>query len=263
MIIVKIGGSVFSDKKGKPENFDHETVRQIAKEIANFYPGKSFIVVHGGGSFGHHYAKKYGIRDGLPQDFEAARGKMIGFTRTHQSMLRANGNFLDHFLGEGLPAFPVSTSSVFITENGGVAYGDVEVIKKLLELRFIPVLFGDVSLDLAKGIDILSGDQIISYLAKMLNPEKVIFLMDVDGIYDGDPGEGRLLQNISVDEIDSLLKRLHCTAAGTDVTGGICNKLKEAKKIAEYSEVWFVNGKIPGRLSGAIRGDGFGTRIVH
>jgi len=257
VIIVKIGGSVFSDKKGDPENFDHETVKRLAEEIGRFYPEKRFLIVHGGGSFGHHHAKKYRIRDGLPEDFEKARERMIGFTRTHQSMLRANGNFIDHFLEIGLPAFPVSTSSVFITENGEVAYGDVEVIKKLLELRFIPVLFGDVSVDLAKGIDILSGDQIITYLAKMLKPEKVIFLMDVDGIYDGKPGEGQLLQNIGVDKVDSLLERLDCSAR--DVTGGICNKLREAKKIARFSEVWFVNGKVAGRLSGAIRGDGFGT----
>lgn len=261
MIIVKVGGSVFSDKKGDPENFDVETVREIAREIANFYPGEDFIIVHGGGSFGHPEAKKYGIREGLPEDWESARIKRIGFTLTHQAMLRANAKFISTFVAENLPAFSVSTSSVFITENGEVAYGDVEVIKRLLELKFIPVLFGDVSIDLAKGIEILSGDQIITYLAKMLEPEKVIFLMDVDGIYDGKPGAGKLIQNLRPDEIDGLLERLSCTASGTDVTGGICNKLREAKKIAEHSEVWFVNGKVPGRLSGAVRGDGFGTRI--
>ncbi|WP_010477130.1 isopentenyl phosphate kinase [Thermococcus zilligii] len=261
MIIVKIGGSVFSDKRGNPENFDMKTVRAIAREIAGFYPGKDFIVVHGGGSFGHPEAKKYGIREGLPGDWESASLKRIGFTLTHQAMLRANARFIEAFVAENLPAFSVSTSSVFITENGEVAHGDLEVIERLLELKFIPVLFGDVSLDLAKGIDILSGDQIITYLARMLEPEKVIFLMDVDGIYYGKPGEGEPIQNLSRDEIDALLEGLHCTASGTDVTGGICNKLREAKKIAGYSEVWFVNGKVPGRLSGAIRGDGFGTRV--
>ncbi|NJE06528.1 isopentenyl phosphate kinase family protein [Thermococcus sp. M36] len=263
MIIVKVGGSVFSDKKGKAENFDGETVRRIAKEIVNFYPREGFIIVHGGGSFGHPYAKEYRIRDGLPGDWETAHLKRIGFTLTHQAMLRANARFIEAFVREGLPAFSVSTSSVFITENGEVAYGDLEVVERLLELKFIPVLFGDVSIDLAKGVEILSGDQIITYLAKMLEPNKVIFLMDVDGIYDGKPGEGRLIQNLPKEEILALLERLHCTSAGTDVTGGICNKLREAKKIAEHSEVWFVNGKVPGRLSGAIRGDGFGTRIAR
>ena len=262
MIIVKVGGSVFSDKAGEPENFDHETVRNIAKEISKFYPEERFIIVHGGGSFGHPEARKYGIREGLPDERETARFRMIGFSKTHQAMLRANANFIEEFLKEDLPAFSVSTSSIFITENGDVSYGDVEVIERLLELNFIPVLFGDVSVDLAKGIDILSGDQIITYLAKMLEPDKVVFLMDVDGIYDGRPGEGSLVQSLRKEEIDALIERLHCTAAGTDVTGGICNKLKEAKKIAEHSEVWFVNGRIEGRLSGAIRGDGFGTRIV-
>jgi len=261
MIIVKVGGSVFSDKTGEPENFDHETVGNLAREIAQFYPGESFIIVHGGGSFGHPQAKEYRIREGLPGDWETAHHRRIGFTLTHQAMLRANANFIQTFVREGLPAFSVSTSSVFVTENGEVVYGDLEVLRRLLELEFIPVLFGDVSIDLAKGIDILSGDQIITYLAKMLGPEKVIFLMDVDGIYDGRPGEGGLIQNLGREEIDSLLERLHCTASGTDVTGGICNKLEEAKKISEHSEVWFVNGKVPGRLSGAIRGDGFGTRI--
>jgi len=259
MIIVKIGGSVFSDKKGEPENFDHEAVRSIAQEIANFYPDESFIIVHGGGSFGHPEAKKYRIREGLSGEFGADRVKRIGFTLTHQAMLRANANFIEAFVAEGLPAFSVSTSSVFITENGEVTYGDLEIIERLLELRFIPVLFGDVSIDLVKGIDILSGDQIITYLAKMLEPKKVIFLMDVDGIYDGKPGEGELIQSLKRGEIDALLDRLHCTASGTDVTGGICNKLREAAKIAKHSEVWFVNGKVPGRLEGAIRGDDFGT----
>lgn len=262
MIIVKVGGSVFSDKRGEPENFKGEVVRSIARELASFYPGEDFIVVHGGGSFGHPEAKRYGIREGLPEDPATADFRRMGFTLTHEAMLRANARFIDAFVREGLPAFSVSTSSVFITENGEVAYGDLEVLKRLLELKFIPVLFGDVSIDLSKGIDILSGDQIITYLARMLEPDKVIFLMDVDGIYDGRPGEGKLIQNLPREGIPALLERLNCTAAGTDVTGGICNKLREAEKIAEHSEVWFVNGKVRGRLSGAIRGDGFGTRIV-
>ncbi|CAI1492107.1 Isopentenyl phosphate kinase [Thermococcus nautili] len=260
MIIVKLGGSVFSDKSGEPENFRKEVVKRIAKELATFYPDTDFIVVHGGGSFGHPEAKKYEIRKGLPEDWNTAHFRRLGFTLTHQAMLRANALFIESFVHEGLPAFSVSTSSVFITENGEVTYGDLEVIERLLELKFIPVLFGDVSVDLAKGIDILSGDQIITYLAKMLEPEKVIFLMDVDGIYTGKPGEGSVIQTLPPDEIDDLLEKLDCSAR--DVTGGICNKLREAKKIAEHSEVWFVNGLVPGRLSGAIRGDGFGTRIV-
>ncbi|WP_297475616.1 isopentenyl phosphate kinase [Thermococcus sp.] len=262
MIIVKIGGSVFSDKSGRERNFRHGVVERIAEELVEFYPREDFLIVHGGGSFGHPEAKKHGIKDGLPDEPKAARSRRIGFTLTHKAMLEANGSFIDAFISKNLPAFPVSTSSIFLTDEGEIVYGDLEVLRWLLRERFIPVLFGDVSIDIARGIDILSGDQIITYLAKMLEPEKVVFLMDVDGIYDGRPGRGKLVQNLERDEIGPLLGRLNCTTAGTDVTGGICNKLREAAKMARFSEVWFVNGLVPGRLSGAIRGDGFGTRIV-
>ncbi|WP_461865729.1 isopentenyl phosphate kinase [Thermococcus sp.] len=256
MIIIKLGGSVISDKKA-PYSFNKDIVKGIAKEIAGFYPGEGFILVHGG-SFGHPNAKEYRIREGLTKDVERKR---IGFSKTHQAMLKLNDLIINVFLEEGLPAYSVSPSSIFLIEKGDIVYGELEILRKLLEKDFIPILFGDTAIALDKGIDILSGDQIVSYLAKMLKPSKVIFLMDVDGIYDGKPAEASLIQNLSRAEIDSLLERLHCVSKGTDVTGGICNKLEEAKKIAEHSEVWFVNGNVQGRLSGAIRGDGFGTRI--
>ncbi len=256
MIIIKLGGSVISDK-GKPYSFNRETVEEIADEIARFYPDEDFIIVHGGGSYGHPLAREYGIREGIEPNPELKR---IGFSRVHQAMLELNDKIMDILLEKRLPAFSVSTSSVFITQDGSVAYGDVEVIKRLISLRFIPVLFGDVAVDLEKGIDILSGDQIITYLAKMLRPSKVIFLMDVDGIYDGKPDEGSLLWEIKAEEIEGLISKLS-GSAGIDVTGGIANKLREAREIAQFSEVWFVNGRIPGRLGGAVLGEGTGTRI--
>ncbi|WP_394325323.1 hypothetical protein [Thermococcus sp. JCM 11816] len=137
-------------------------------------------------------------------------------------MLRANSKFVEIFTDHNLPGFSISTSSLFITERGGeILYADIEVIEKLLELDFIPILFGDVSVDVAQGIDILSGDQIMAYLTKMLKPKKAIFLMDVDGIYDGKPGEGgTLIPELAREQVPALLERLHCTASGTDVTGG-------------------------------------------
>jgi isopentenyl phosphate kinase len=261
MIIVKLGGSVFSDKSGREENFREEVVRSIAGEIAEFYPEESFIVVHGGGSFGHPYAKRYSIREGLIGVSEkTAFSRRKGFSLTHHAMLRASMRIVEAFLGEGLPAVSVSSSSIFLMDGDGIAYGDVEPIRKLVENGFIPILFGDVAVDLWKGMDILSGDQIVTYLSKLFRPRMVIFLMSVDGIYDGKPGEGVLLFEIPRDEIDRLIQRLQ-GSAGTDVTGGIVNKLRQAKEISRFSEVWFVNGLVPGRLRDAILGNGFGTRI--
>ncbi|ALM74154.1 isopentenyl phosphate kinase [Thermococcus barophilus] len=257
MIIIKLGGSVISDKE-KEYSFHKYIVEQIAEEIAQFYPEENFILVHGGGSFGHPNAKEYKIPEGLVGDVDRKR---IGFSKTHQAMLRLNDLIVQTFLEKGLPAYSVSSSSIFLIENKEIIYGEIEILRKLLELKFIPILFGDTAIALDKGIGILSGDQIVSYLTKMLKPNKVIFLMDVDGIYDKNPKErdAKLIEELNAEEIRHLLESSE--SAGIDVTGGIGNKLREALKIAEHSEVYFINGKVKGNLGKAIRGEKVGTRL--
>lgn len=235
MIIIKIGGSVLSDKKRK-FHFRETVVKSIAYEISRFFPEEKFIVVHGGGSFGHPLAKEFAIREGL-RDYSSRHG----FVLTHLAMLELTKKVAQSFLDNMLPAFPISSSSIFITENGRIVKGYMDVVKEALSREFIPLLFGDVSFDEAKGIEIVSGDEIVLHLAKEFKPEKVIFLMDVDGVYDKFPG-GRLIEFMKAKEISELTLE---GSSGIDVTGGIRKKLEVAGEIVKYSkEVWFVNGLI-------------------
>ena len=56
MIIIKLGGSVVTDKS-KPMTARHDVIDRLSKEIASV-PG-SKVIIHGGGSFGHIKAKEY------------------------------------------------------------------------------------------------------------------------------------------------------------------------------------------------------------
>ena len=248
MIIVKLGGSVICDKN-KPFSFRKDIVKQIVYEISFFYPKKDIIIVHGGGSFGHPLAKKYGIREGLKEN-----EKKIGFSYVHHAMLELNKKILDIFLEEKLPAFSLSPSSMFLVEKGEIVYGEIKIIEELIQRNFIPILFGDVAIAIDKGIDILSGDQIISYLANKLMVEKVIFLMDVDGIYDKHPKEkdAKLIE-----VLDEKSIKFNSKNKGFDVTGGIRNKIEEALKM--HCPVYFINGMIKGNLKKAIEGKKVGT----
>ncbi|MFA4639508.1 isopentenyl phosphate kinase [Pyrococcus kukulkanii] len=253
MMIIKIGGSVLSDKTRK-FHFRAEVVKRIAYELSRFFPEEKFIVVHGGGSFGHPLAQKFGIREGL-RDYSSRHGFIV----THLAMLDLTSRVAKCFLENSLPAFPISSSSIFITENGRIVRGSLQVVRGAIEREFIPLLFGDVSFDLKKGIEIVSGDEIILHLAKEFKPEKVIFLMDVDGIYDRYPG-GQLLREIKVSDLENLKVQ---GSAGIDVTGGIRKKLEVAKELTRYTqEVWFVNGLIKDRLSEAIIGNALGTIVM-
>ncbi|AFK23088.1 isopentenyl phosphate kinase [Pyrococcus sp. ST04] len=253
MIIVKIGGSVLSDKK-KKFHFRGDVVKRIAFEISRFFPEERFIVVHGGGSFGHPLAKKFGIREGL-RDYSSRHG----FVVTHLAMLDLASRVSKCFLENSLPAFPISSSSIFVTEEGRIIEGYLGTVEDALEKEFIPLLFGDVSFDKKKGIEIVSGDEIILYLSKEFKPEKVIFLMDVDGIYDKFPG-GELIREIKGNDIRTLAVE---GSAGVDVTGGIKKKLEVAMELVKHvEEVWFVNGLVKDRLSMAIVGNGIGTVVL-
>ena len=246
MIVVKLGGSIISDKS-KPFSFRQNVVEGIAEEISHFYPKKKFLLVHGGGSYGHPLAKKYGIREGFDDE------KMIGFSHTHQAMLELNKKIVDIFLKKNLPAFSVSPSSIFVIENGEVVEGSTAAMEALLEKNFIPVLFGDVAMARDRGMDILSGDQIISFIESKMEVEKVIFLMDVDGIYDKNPDEeGAELVEILDEKIS-----IEGKTGKFDVTGGIKNKIEEAMKMK--CPVYFINGMTGGNLTKAIEGKRMGT----
>jgi len=248
MITIKLGGSVISDKN-EPFSFNEEAVRNIAKEISEFYPSYDFVLVHGGGSFGHPLAKKYGIRDGAK---EKQIEKLVGFSRTHEAMLDLNKKIIDIFLDENLPAFSVSPSSIFIMDKNEI-YGSIDVIQEAIKMKMLPILFGDVVIERSKGIDILSGDLIMSYISNKMNAEKAIFLMDVDGIYTKNPSckDARLIEEIERGvEIEAMKKKF-------DVTGGIKNKIMEAMKMD--CDVYFINGMVKGNLTKAIKGEKVGT----
>ena len=65
-IILKIGGSAITDKaeEAQPKT---DIINRLAEEIKRA-DLDNLIVVHGGGSFGHPTAAKYGIKDGYKEE---------------------------------------------------------------------------------------------------------------------------------------------------------------------------------------------------
>ena len=61
-IILKIGGSAITDKTGELAA-KTEIINRLAEEIKRA-DLDNLIVVHGGGSFGHPNALKYGLKEG-------------------------------------------------------------------------------------------------------------------------------------------------------------------------------------------------------
>ena len=56
MILIKLGGSIITNKQ-KPLTARISEIKQIASHLRKIK--EPFVVVHGGGSFGHYWTVKY------------------------------------------------------------------------------------------------------------------------------------------------------------------------------------------------------------
>ena len=69
--VVKLGGSVITDKRSETPAPRTDVLNRLAREVVE--AGGETIVLHGAGSFGHPGARKYRLREGL-QGPDAAKG---------------------------------------------------------------------------------------------------------------------------------------------------------------------------------------------
>ncbi len=222
-IILKLGGSAITDKtqEATPRT---DIINRLAEEIKRS-DLDNLIVVHGGGSFGHPTAAKYAIKDGYKQD----PTQKFGFAETHHMMTVLNGLVMDAMIWHEVPAVSIAPSGCFITENCRVKFFDETVLKGMAKMAFTPVMYGDVVLDEKLGFTVLSGDQLVAYLAVKYNAQKIVIGTDTDGLFDSDPKtnpNAKPFKTLNLKELKEVLPKLG-KAQGTDVTGGMAGKIAE------------------------------------
>jgi isopentenyl phosphate kinase len=217
--------------------------------------------VHGGGSFGHPTAQKYGIKDGLKDDTQK-----VGFAETHHVMTVLNGLVLDALVWHSIPAVSVTPSSCMITENGRIRLFDDTIVKMLLEMGFTPVLYGDATLDEKLGFTVLSGDQIVSHLARKFDACRIVIGVDTDGLYDADPKtvkNANLYTHLTLRELKEMQGKLGKSTAA-DVTGGMLGKVTELIPAVEQgTPIAIVNAAKPNRVYRALIGEKVEGTIIE
>ena len=150
MIILKLGGSIITNKDSKEPICNYNNLKRLTNEIKEALHhnyNEKLIVVHGAGSFGHTFAKEYdiGARVTDENDF---KHKRKGFSITNNWTKKLNADVCDALIKSDIPEVGVQPSSVFITENKRIIQSNITLIKKYLNLGLVPVLYGDVVLDI-------------------------------------------------------------------------------------------------------------------
>jgi len=247
MRILKIGGSILTNKEDSSQTAIAPELRRISEEIASVHPD-DLILVHGAGSFGHVPAKRYGLLASFNPE---------GLRLTHSSVARLNQMMVEALSQAGLCPVPVHPLSCVLLRDGRIDSFSQEPVKEMVHQGLMPVLHGDVAMDRTRRSGIVSGDQLVSYLAKSLRAEVVALGSNVDGVLiDGKPLERICREDLPA--IESCIGK----SAGVDVTGGMKGKLMELLELADagIGSVIFNAGK-KGNIARALRGERVGTRV--
>ncbi|MEM4347358.1 MAG: isopentenyl phosphate kinase [Candidatus Altiarchaeota archaeon] len=262
ILVLKLGGSVITKKSQNKREVNEKILKRIAKEISEAKTKRNFslVVVHGAGAFGHVPAKKYKLNEGL-KNFDK---QIKGIAETHKFMEELNFRVVEALQNAKLNAIAFQPSASGVLENGKLVSFQLRILKNFLQLGIIPVLYGDVLLDRKKGIGILSGDYLVSYIAKKLNAKKVILCTDVNGVYTSDPKKdknAKLIKKIGKVNVNEIKKLGSSTS--TDVTGGMKRKIEELLKISKKGmKIKLINGFKKGLLKRElIKGDAYGTIV--
>jgi isopentenyl phosphate kinase len=255
VVILKIGGSVLTDKN-RVSTARPEQIRRIAAEIKAGMRSR-LVLIHGAGSFGHHQAKEFGLKAGL-------NGKSIrGIMPTHNAVCTLSDMIINELYANGVYAAPIHPLSSCTLKDGRIDHMCMDAIEQMLASGIVPVLHGDVAMDTVKGIDVLSGDQIVVYLAKALGAEKAGIGTNVDGVYAGvrtgvagtDAKDFKIIRDITPSNLGEVKGALS-GSGGVDVTGGMYGKIMELAELAKSGIPSCVfNAEKPGNVAAFLKGE--------
>ncbi len=247
MILVKLGGSVITDKS-RLRTFRKAACDRLSQELSQ--ARASLAVVHGAGSFGHIEAKRHELHRGYKK-----ASQVRAVASVQRDVRELNLKVLESMIDSGIRAVSVPPASAGSFSGGRLRSFSKAPFEAHLDLGLTPVSFGDVVPDRSMGFSICSGDLMMEALAKAFKPKLVVFCADVDGVFDSDPKRSARAELIKEFDRASLRSMSRTEATHADVTGSIYGKLERMLVIAQHCEkCMIVNGNVPGRLRNAIAG---------
>ena len=250
--ILKLGGSLFTDKNASSGVFKKQVLHELCWQIGEYLNTKdakksSLILSFGTGSFGHQPAKKYNVL----QEFNP-----MGTIETYKSVARLSTVILDILNKYYIKAVPVDIMSCVVAQNGRIKSMCTCAIQVLITNGFVPILFGNVVMDFVTQVTIISSDQIATYLAKELGACALGFGSQEDGVYGKDK---IIIPEINSENFQEFKKYIGCSKY-PDVTQGMFGKVHEILQESPVSACIF-NAKKNGNIFRFLKGEALGTKV--
>ncbi|MGW4745602.1 acetylglutamate kinase [Streptomyces sp. NPDC004290] len=262
-VVVKFGGNAMVDPSL------HRTFAQDVVEL--WHAGLRPVVVHGGGPqisalldrLGLEVRFEAGLRVTTPETMDVVRMVLTGqVQRDLVGAINAHGPFAVGLSGEDAhtmtavrrPAW-VDGRPVDIGLVGDVVAVEAGTIGALLEQGRIPVVS-----PVARGEDgqvyNVNADLAASALASALGADRLVVMTDVEGLYADWPHSTRVIDRLTVGELDALLPGL---------ASGMLPKMEGCLRAVRtgVARAQVIDGRVPhALLRGVFTEDGPGTTVV-
>jgi isopentenyl phosphate kinase len=178
---------------------------------------------------------------------------------THRAAAELNHIVVSELIKAQVPAIAIKPSSAAYSDDKKIVSFNILMLDELLKLKAVPVMHGDVLVDLKQGCSIASTEKLFQYIAKDLSVERIVIGTNVDGVLDD---KGKVIPEIHESNFNDIKKHLGA-AADTDVTGGMLHKVESMLELAKDGhEIVIVNALTPGNIEKALEGKTLGT-LIH
>ncbi len=249
--INRMRGKTFVIKYGGSAMENPELCRQVVADIELLkLMGIRIVVVHGGGKAISAHVKALGLpvqfKDGLRvtdgATMEAVREVLVG--KVNQDLVWALNEYGHNAVGiSGADGKTLKAEAVDpeLGRVGRIREVDPSLIDTILNDGYIPVVatvgcapdgFFNINADVAAG-----------KIAEAMDADKLIYLTDVDGLYEDVNDEDTLIQSLTRSETHRLLE-------SDSLDGGMIPKIRSIAEAldAGVSEVVILNGTFPHSL---------------
>jgi acetylglutamate kinase len=240
VVVIKFGGNAMADP-ALAERFAEDVVLMHQVGILP-------LVVHGGGpqigELMERLGKEPEFRDGLrvtdAETLDIARMVLVGkVNREIVSSINAHGPLAVGVSGEDGGLITAAARNPDLGFVGDVTSVDPTLLEKLFAEGLIPVM-STIGADETGQAYNINADTVAGAIAQAMDAEKVLYLTDVEGLYEDLEDEDSLIREISADELQDK------TDNG-EITGGMIPKIEACVRAVRngVTSAHLVDGRIP------------------
>ena len=258
MFVIKLGGSILCDNKN---------IKSVIEDVVFLNKiGIKIIIVHGGGKDINEELKVHQIEPKFVDGVRFTDDKTMEIAEMVLSG-KVNKNLVAEVNNQGLCAVGISGKDAnFIKAKkknklgnvGEIVSVDTKIINTLLESGFIPVISPVCCDDNCKSLNV-NADDVAVEVAKALKAEKLVFLTDIDGVFQDVNDKNSLISVILTKNIEKMIKN-------KVIIGGMIPKILSCGDAIKngINAVHIVNGTTPHSMLLEIYTDkGVGTIIKN